>query len=72
MHDNDTIRDWLENVPDKLLQAEAAKRNVAKRKVHSGGDTTKLRPCPKCGVQMGHRALVKHKPKCGVTDAPST
>jgi hypothetical protein len=64
MTDNETIKQWLTTVPYKLLAKEMGSRNSLKRRVYSGGKPKVLRPCTKCGVEFGARALAAHKPRC--------
>lgn len=44
-------------LPDDVLSAEFARR-------FGTGRPPKLRPCPKCGDQMGARKLREHLPRC--------
>jgi hypothetical protein len=64
MDDQDTIREWLKQVPHKLLAAENGRRNNARRRNASGGRPKVLRPCAKCSEQMGARDLIRHAPTC--------
>ena len=58
----------LSKLPDAEIHGEAARRRVAKRRKsgepYAGGRKPVLRPCPKCGVQLGAVALRRHLPKC--------
>jgi len=64
MDDQDTIREWLKQVPYRLLAAENGRRSNARRRKLSGGRPKVLRPCAKCGEQMGARELIRHAPTC--------
>jgi hypothetical protein len=51
-------------IPDDELAAEYWRRMHARGKITNSGRPKKLRPCPKCGEQMGARQLDIHKPAC--------
>ena len=44
--------------------SNAGRALAAKRKTHSGGDTSVLRPCPFCAHVLNARTLRAHKPRC--------
>lgn len=52
-------------IPDPVLYAEVGRRIAAKRSVSTGGRNggrpKLLRPCPRCGVQLGAVDLRRHK-----------
>ena len=64
MEDAYYIREALKTVPYKLLAGEVARRNNLRRRIKSGGRPKVLRPCTKCGEQMGARDLIRHAPSC--------
>jgi hypothetical protein len=64
MDDHDSIREWLKHVPDRLLNAEAGRRNSNRRRNRRGGRPKAKRSCSKCGLEMGVRELRKHHTKC--------
>jgi hypothetical protein len=64
MQDHDEIREWLKNVPKKILLSEVGRRNNESRRIHSGGRPKVLKPCPKCGTSFGAREMAKHIPQC--------
>lgn len=61
--DHDEIKEWLKHVPKKLLLSEVGRRNNAARKIFAPGSGRPkvLRLCPKCGMELGARELLKHK-----------
>lgn len=50
-------------IPDTVLKSEWARRNSLKRTRFGAGTGRPkiLRPCPKCGVEMGSRELRSHR-----------
>jgi hypothetical protein len=60
MDDQDAIREWLKQVPYRVLAAENGRRNNERRRNPSGGRPKVLRPSKKCGEQMGARDLIRH------------
>jgi hypothetical protein len=60
---HDDIREWLKQVPTKLLLSEVGRRNNARRKVFASGTGRPkvLRKCPKCAALLGAREILKHK-----------
>jgi hypothetical protein len=53
----------LSTIPDQLLQSEAARRNVAKRKVF-GGPQPVMHRCIWCKEEKTAREVRKHQGKC--------
>ena len=53
----------LSLVSDEELHREYWRR-IRARHANQGGRPKKLRPCPKCGQQLGTKELEKHAPSC--------
>jgi hypothetical protein len=54
MDDQDTIREWLKQVPHKLLAAENGRRNDARRRKASSGRPKGLAPLYEVWRANGH------------------
>ncbi len=68
MDDHDSIREWLEQVPNRLLAAERRAQNNLRRNRRRG--RPKAMRAPTCSEQMGVRDLRKHAAYCTPITSP--